>query len=306
MDTLAKGSYKPNHGVELGTSLQPASNFTYKSMDQIDKKLMGEKLDYYHKNPEELYSNDGDNPMWRQIFHNSGDVGEMYLSNIYSLLPEYRKKQIDSKKLTGKVKDEALLDNIYEGQNKVMKVLAPTLAAPVILSSAVAPILGGAALEGSAALLGGIAGAKFGSEVGGNIAEKIAQRNLDKARTPGYFGTYIDPETGEEKSYGIPIESKYGTYNDSKRGYGAGVISYNPGKTKRRARRVGAFVGGAIGGQAGATASAMAAGGVRAGVYNTIGQGRANAGYKGTPAEARPDALPFGTTRPADVKGVSN
>lgn len=202
---------------------------------------------------------------------------------IQTLVDPEKRKNIDSKKQTTQWKTEAVKDAIYEGQKKVMPGLLATLTAPVALGTAVTPILGGAALEGTAGLASSIAGSyilgKLGKDVGASIGEVRAKN---------------------------PENNTYETSDPMIRRYGGVSIEYDPERTVQEAERIGETSGEILGGIVGGFSGSGAVAKSRAATYNTIGRGRAAMRYKGRPGTLETNVSPYGTATPPKVKGVSN
>lgn len=144
---LAKGSYKPTYGQEQGDLYAYPTSFSYTKLSDLPQADAKKAIDYYSLNPELLFSDNAEHSKWRQIFQNSGDAGEEFLTLMYNgLLPE-EQNRIDSRKLTDSVKLDQVKENIATGRDEVAKRLGPILAAPIAIEAAI----GGAGLLGTGA-----------------------------------------------------------------------------------------------------------------------------------------------------------
>ena len=276
-DILKKGSYKPTHKTEQGSLVAHPTSFTYAKLSDLSNKEAQAVIDYYSAYPELLYSDDPQHAKWRQVFHNSGKDGADFLNQIAGSLTPEERANIDPKKLTTQYKTDALVSTINSGRNEAARQLLPALIAPVALGGLATVATGGAGLAGVTGLVGSVAGAEVGRKVGKKVGRKAGENKKDE--------TYVD-EVAER--------------------YGVASSVHDPNRRIAEGEQVGAIIGNLVGGAAGGAVGSLAGAGLQANVYNVMGQGRANMGYRGVPQTAQPSVAPYGTTTPPQVNGVSN
>lgn len=266
-----KGIYSKDHKTEKGSlATHKGMEYQGKTLKDLSNKEINDAIAYYVSNPEAMYSDDPQHASWRMLLHNSGQQGADILNQVMaSMTPEERAK-VDAKKRTHQYNSDMVNDQIRETSNRVARVAVPMLAAPVMMGAAVAPMLGVAGLAGS------VAGAKGGSWLGSKIGALAGKRKANKVED----GAYVNLESD-------PVAERYGAVG----------AAYDPKAYAARGAERGSFIGGLAGGIAG--------GAVEAGIYNHLGQGRANLMYKGVTQEPHVSVYPYGTTTPQGLKGVS-
>jgi hypothetical protein len=275
--TADKGSYKKNWGTEQGSLVALPTSFTYTKLSDLSNKDAQAVIDYYSAYPELLYSDDPEHAKWRQVFHNSGKDGADFLNQIAGSLTPEERERIDPKKLTTQYKTDALVSTINEGRNEAARQLLPALVAPVALGGLTTVATGGAGLAGVTGLLGSVGGAEAGRRIGKKVGRKRGEDRKDE--------TYVDP-----------VAERYGVASSV----------HDPNRRIAEGEQVGETVGNLVGGVTGGAVGSLAGAGIQANVYNVMGQGRANMGYRGVPQTAQPSTAPYGTTTPPQVNGVSN
>lgn len=274
---VSKSPYKNTHKYEAGNFTAYPTDFTYATMKDFSPAQIQQAVNYYSVNPELLYSDDMEHSKWRQVFHNSGKDGADFLNQIAGSLTPEERKRIDPKKLTTQYKTDALVSTINEGRNEAARQLLPALVAPVALGGLATVATGGAGLAGVTGLLGSVGGAEAGRKIGKKVGRKRGEDRKDE--------TYVDP-----------VAERYGVASSV----------HDPNRRIAEGEQVGEIVGNLVGGVAGGAVGSLAGAGVQANVYNVMGQGRANMGYRGVPQTAQPSVAPYGTTTPPQVNGVSN
>ena len=274
---VSKSPYKNTHKYEAGNFTAYPTDFTYATMKDFSPAQIQQAINYYSVNPELLYSDDMEHSKWRQVFHNSGKDGADFLNQIAGSLTEEERAKIDPKKLTTQYKTDALVATINGGRNEAARQLLPVLIAPGALGGLVTVATGGAGLAGVTGLLGSVGGAEVGRSIGKKAGRKRGEDRKDE--------TYVDP-----------VAERYGVASSV----------HDPNRRIAEGEQVGATVGNLVGGVAGGALGSLAGAGIQANVYNVMGQGRANMGYRGVPQTAQPSTAPYGTTTPPQVNGVSN
>ena len=274
---VSRSPYKDTHTYEAGNFTAYPTDFTYATMQDFTPAQIQQAVNYYSVNPELLYSDDMEHSKWRQVFHNSGKDGADFLNQIAGSLTEEERAKIDPKKLTTQYKTDALVATINGGRNEAARQLLPVLIAPGALGGLVTVATGGAGLAGVTGLLGSVGGAEAGRRVGKKVGKKRGEDRKDE--------TYVDP-----------VAERYGVASSV----------HDPNRRIAEGEQIGATVGNLVGGVTGGALGSLAGAGVQANVYNVMGQGRANMGYRGVPQTAQPSVAPYGTTTPPQVNGVSN
>ena len=156
-----------------------------------------------------------------------------------------------------------------------MPGLLAALTAPVALGEAIAPILGGATLAGSAGLIGTTAGGYIGGKIGKYAGEKYGDVVSKRKDENGYTDVYNDP-----------IAANYGV---------AGAI-YDPERTRNKYGAAGQAIGTIAGSVAGGYLGARGATATEAAIENRINRGAANLNYKTPKMAISEDMGEFGST----------
>lgn len=274
-DTMQKAQYKDNWKGEAG-DLRNKSDFTYANVDSLSPKELGKIMDYYAMNPELLFSDDKQHAQYRQMFHNSGSFGEDFLNTMMASLTKEEREKIKSTKTTKKYKDDTMEYNTTKGITEGAKNIFPGIAAITGAGLTVPVFAGAAGLAGFGSLAFGAGGAYAGSKAGAALGKAYGEKHKNDV--------YDDPVAA---LYGVPSI----TIDQNRR----------INEATNKGRQIGAVAGGVVGNVAGSLTGAAAEGAY----YNTLGAGRANLGYKGTPETATPSMGRFGTTTPPKVQGVS-
>ena len=274
---VSKSPYKNTHKYEAGNFTAYPTDFTYATMKDFSPAQIQQAINYYSVNPELLYSDDMEHSKWRQVFHNSGKDGADFLNQIAGSLTPEERERIDPKKLTTQYKTDALVSTINEGRSEAARQLLPALLAPVALGGLATVATGGAGLAGVTGLLGSVGGAEAGRRIGKKVGRKRGEDRKDE--------TYVDP-----------VAERYGVASSV----------HDPNRRIAEGEQVGETVGNLVGGVTGGAIGSLAGAGIQANVYNVMGQGRANMGYRGVPQTTQPSVAPYGTTTPPQVNGVSN
>lgn len=274
-DVVNKGVYLPSHKYEIGTA-RAYDNTSIATVKDLDPKQFQDLHVYYLNHPEEFFDENNKNASkFRQILHNSGDTGASIVNQIYGSLNSEERKNVLSRVKTGQIKSDELNASIYRAQEKTMPVLLTALTAPVALGEAIAPILGGATLAGSAGLIGTTAGGYIGGKIGKYAGEKYGDVVSKRKDENWYTDVYNDP-----------IAANYGV---------AGAI-YDPERTRNKYGAAGQDIGTIAGSIAGGYLGTRGATATETAIENRINRGAANLNYKTPKMAISEDMGEFGST----------
>lgn len=275
-DVINKGVYKPSHKYEIGTA-KAYDNTSISTVRDLDPKQFQDLHVYYLNHPEEFFDENNKNASkFRQILHNSGDTGASIINQMYGSLSPEERKNVLSKVKTRQIKSDELNASIYRAQEKVMPGLLAALTIPVSAAAALTPLVGGAALAGSAGLIGTGLGGYVGGKIGKYAGEKYGDIVSKRKDENGYTDVYSDPTAA---NYGV-----------------AGAI-YDPERTRNKYGTAGQVVGSTIGSIAGGYLGARGATAAEAAVENRINRGSANLNYKTPEMVESTNMGEFGSTK---------